>query len=105
MNSGMWRHVGISPEIDQHRDRNRTARYLDHGQKRRLCGCGGKVLHATSRSLKDESRATDAAGISFGTLWWKGGGQRLKTGHFAHPIKEDVKKKHSSPPLGEMRVW
>jgi hypothetical protein len=25
--------------------------------------------------------------------------------HYAHPMKEDVKKKDFSPPLGEMRVW
>jgi hypothetical protein len=25
--------------------------------------------------------------------------------YYAHPIKEDVKKKDFSPPLGEMRVW
>ena len=29
----------------------------------------------------------------------------FKGGHIAHPIKEDVKKKDFSPPLGEMRVW
>jgi hypothetical protein len=25
--------------------------------------------------------------------------------YYAHPMKEDVKKKDFSPPLGEMRVW
>jgi carboxymethylenebutenolidase len=25
--------------------------------------------------------------------------------HYTHPMKEDVKKKDFSPPLGEMRVW
>ena len=29
----------------------------------------------------------------------------LMEGHYAHPMKEDVKKKDFSPPLGEMRVW
>jgi len=24
---------------------------------------------------------------------------------FTHPMKEDVKKKSISPPLGKMRVW
>ncbi|MGA8490998.1 MAG: hypothetical protein WB711_11275 [Terriglobales bacterium] len=24
---------------------------------------------------------------------------------YTHPMKEDVKKKDLSPPLGEMRVW
>jgi hypothetical protein len=25
--------------------------------------------------------------------------------HYTHPMKEDVKKKYFSPPLGGMRVW
>jgi len=25
--------------------------------------------------------------------------------HYTHPMKEDVKKKRFSPPLGKMRVW
>ena len=29
----------------------------------------------------------------------------IKPFRSSYPIKEDVKKKHSSPPLGEMRVW
>jgi hypothetical protein len=29
----------------------------------------------------------------------------LKYRDITHPIKEDVKKKDFSPPLGEMRVW
>jgi hypothetical protein len=28
-----------------------------------------------------------------------------KNRDFTHPMKEDVKKKDFSPPLGEMRVW
>ena len=28
-----------------------------------------------------------------------------KSCHNTHPVKEDVKKKNCSPPLGEMRVW
>src|ERR1022692_924106 len=27
------------------------------------------------------------------------------TRYYTHPMKEDVKKKDFSPPLGEMRVW
>ena len=29
----------------------------------------------------------------------------LTKNRITHPIKEDVKKKDFSPPLGEMRVW
>jgi hypothetical protein len=29
----------------------------------------------------------------------------LLTGHYTHPMKEDVKGKSFSPPLWEMRVW
>jgi hypothetical protein len=28
-----------------------------------------------------------------------------ETTPYTHPVKEDVKKKIFSPPLGEMRVW
>jgi hypothetical protein len=29
----------------------------------------------------------------------------LKNRHYAHPMKEDVKRKSISPPLWEMRKW
>jgi hypothetical protein len=28
-----------------------------------------------------------------------------QSGDFTHPMKEDVKEKSFSPPLGKMRVW
>jgi hypothetical protein len=31
--------------------------------------------------------------------------QLVKNRDIAYPIKEDVKKKDFSPPLGEMQVW
>jgi hypothetical protein len=31
--------------------------------------------------------------------------QLTKNLHYTHPMKEDVKKKDFSPPLGKMRVW
>ena len=32
-------------------------------------------------------------------------GLMAKNPGYTHPMKEDVKKKDFSPPLGEMRVW
>jgi hypothetical protein len=29
----------------------------------------------------------------------------VEISHYTHPMKEDVKKKDLSPPLGETRVW
>ena len=59
-----------------------------------------------SHFLQPELQMSEAVTATLNyALEWTSLGQLVKHRHYAHPIKEDVKKKDFSPPLGEMRVW